>query len=707
MLIVLSLIGGLLLAGLALPVVGGLGWAAKRTNDALQNLPDALQENPLAQHSVMLAADGSTLAVIAGAEDRIVVPLDSIPTSMQQSIVAIEDNRFYEHKGVDVRSLLRAASHDSGSGEYAQGASTITQQYVKQVLLEAATDASTEAERKEAQKEATEKSIARKVREARYAIALEKKLTKGEILERYLNIAYFGEGVYGVGTAAQHYFGIPVNQLTLAQSALLAGLVNSPTEFDPVAHPKAAKDRRDLVLDADAKYGFISQAAVNAAKAQPVVVHPVAKAPDPCAASAAPFFCTYVLSQLLNDPALGKSSEDRAKSVYEGGLVIHTTYDAHAQAAVNAGIAANVASNIRQVMGVATIEPGTGNILAIGQNRAYGTGPGQSKTVYPAQQAYDVGSTMKIATLTAAIDSGLPLDTTFNSPACLKVPEYKNQGGKSCPDGVTNAGDSEAGIFNMVNGTWFSVNTYFVQLELQVGVLSVRDMAKNLGNTSPSLDKVGSRDAALTLGSFGGTSVIDMANMYATIAAQGKECDPRAITGITTLKGIGVPYTKAAACRQAISPDVANKVTGILRGVLTAPGATAAGKTIGRPAAGKTGTLDDYNGAWFVGYVPQFSTAIGIFDPLATTKPVTPITSLLTKKNYTKSLFGGNIPADAWQTIMKAIVQGVPVENLSSPQLGSPTPVVSATPTPGATGPTTSTTPDPSTGNPIPPPAHA
>ena len=513
LLIVLSLIGGLLLAGLALPVVGGFGWAAKRTNDALQNLPDSLIENPLAQHSVMLAADGSTLAVLAGAEDRIVVPLDSIPTSMQQSIVAIEDNRFYEHKGVDVRSLLRAASHDSGSGDYAQGASTITQQYVKQVLLEAAANASTEAERKEAQKEATEKSIARKVREARYAIALEKKLTKGEILERYLNIAYFGEGVYGVGTAAQHYFGVTVDKLTLAQSALLAGLVNSPTAFDPVAHPKAAQDRRDLVLDADAKYGFVPAAQVTAAKAEPIDVHPTVKQPDPCQTSAAPFFCAYVLNQLIHDKALGKTPDEIANKVYEGGLVIQTTYDPHAQAAVDAGIKANVASNIRQVMGVATIEPGTGDILAIGQNRVYGPDPGQSKAVFAAQQKYDVGSTMKIATLTAAIDSGLPLDTTYNSPACLKIPEYKGQGGKTCPDGVTNAGDSEAGSFNMVTGTWQSVNTYFVQLELKVGVLAVRDMAKNLGNTSPSLNNVGSRDAALTLGSFGGTSVIDMANM--------------------------------------------------------------------------------------------------------------------------------------------------------------------------------------------------
>ena len=687
LLLALSVVGGLLVAGLALPVVGGFGYAAKNTNDALQNLPTALDEVPLAQHSVLLAADGSTLATLAGAEDRVIVPLDQVPVSMQQSIVAIEDNRFYEHKGVDVRSLLRAATHDSGSGEFAQGASTITQQYVKQVLLEAASNSNaTEAEKKEAQKEATEKSIARKVREARYAIALEKKLTKAQILERYLNIAYFGQGVYGIGTAAQHYFGVSVDKLTLAQSALLAGLVNSPSAFDPVAHPQAAKDRRDLVLDADAKYGFVPQADVDAAKKEPVVVQTVVKQPDPCATSSAPTFCAYVLGQLLADPALGKTADERAQKVYEGGLKIQTTYDAHAQAAVNAGIAANLANNIPQVMGVAVIQPGTGNILALGQNRGYGTGAGQSKAVYPAQTKYDTGSTFKAVTLAAAISAGLPVSTAYDSPYCYNNDGYKGQGTKACPNGSTNDDPSQNGSYNMATGTWYSVNNYFIQLETKgVSVDDVRQMAINLGDKALPIQDRSKVGASLTLGTAGGTSVIDMANMYATLAARGKECDPRAVTSIKTLAGADVNFTKAPDCRQAISPDVADKVTGILRGVLTRPGATAQGKGIGRPAAGKTGTLDDFNGAWFVGYVPQFATAVGIFNPQNPAGTILPITSADGKKKYTKQIFGGDIPASAWQSIMKGVVDGVPVQNFApgAGEIADPTPV--ATPTPDAT----------------------
>lgn len=693
LLVALSVIGGLLIAGLALPVVGGFGYAANATNRALQNLPSALDEVPLAQHSVLLAADGTTLATLAGAEDRVSVTLGMVPIGLQQSIVAIEDNRFYEHQGVDVRGLLRAISKDTGSGDFSQGASTITQQYVKQMLVELATNSSaTDEEKKEAQKAATEKSIARKAREARYAIALEKKLSKAEILERYLNIAYFGQGVYGVATAAQHYFGVTVDKLTLAQSALLAGLVNSPAAFDPNAHPKAAQERRDLVLDADAKYGFIPQAEVDAAKKEPVVVQTVQKQADPCATSVAPFYCAYVLDKLLKDPALGKTKDDIANTVYEGGLVIQTTFDPRVQAAVDAGIKGNLANNINQGMGVAVIEPGTGNILAIGENRDYGSGPGQSKTVFPAQASYDTGSTFKAVTLTAAIAAGVPIDTTYDSPYCYVDPtnDYAKDktANKKCPGGSTNDDPSQGGSYNMVTGTWQSVNNYFIQLETKgVSTTAVQQMAINLGDNAPNIKNRANVGDSLTLGTAGGTSVIDMANIYATLAARGKECDPRTITAIRTLAGSPVEFTRPAACRQAVSPDVADKVTGILQGVLT--DGTAAGKGIGRPAAGKTGTLDDFNGAWFVGYVPQYATAVGIFNPQSPASTILPIKSLKTGTNFTARIFGGDIPTDTWQMIMRAAVDGLPVQNFVAPKVEDPQP----TPTPTVTAPATSTAP--------------
>jgi len=668
LLVALSLVAGLLVAGVALPVVGGVGVAVKATNDALAALPTSLDEPPLAQHSLLRAADGSIIATLAGAEDRVIVPMSQIPNDMQAAIVAIEDNRFYEHSGVDIRGLLRAVRTNADTGGFSQGASTITQQYVKLVLLEQA------GKNKADQQAATEKSISRKLREARYAIALEKKLTKAQILERYLNIAYFGEGVYGVGTAAQHYFQVPVEKLTLAQSALLAGLVNNPSGFDPIAHPRAAADRRNLVLDALDRYGFLPHAQIAAALRAPLGAHPIQKATDPCAVSRAPFFCASVLRQLLADPKLGPTASDRRQAVYEGGLSITTTWDPRVEAAVDDTLHAALPNDIAPVAGVVVMEPGTGKVLAIGQNRAYGVGKGQTTEVYPSIRGEQVGSTFKAITLAAALDAGLPLNTTFDSPACY-IPPFPIKGketGGSCPLGISNAGDSESGQFNMVNGSWYSVNTYFVQLELAVGIPKVAQMAKRLGIHNKDLDKVGTRDVSTTLGAPGGTSlsVLDMATAYATIAAHGRECQPMTVSAITTLKGQPVDFSQPEPCQQVVDPAVADTVTSILQGVLNQPLATAFGKGLDRPAAGKTGTLDNSKGAWFVGYVPQYVTAIGLWNPKAPNSPLVPLCASGIGC-FSQHLYGGDIPAPLWHQIMTKLVQGVPVVDFARPQQGN------------------------------------
>ncbi|HEY5334524.1 MAG TPA: transglycosylase domain-containing protein, partial [Mycobacteriales bacterium] len=391
LLTILAMVAGLIVAGLALPVVAGVTWIAHSEQDALNSVPSFLNQPPLAQRSVMYAADGSVLATISGPEDRVVVGSSDIPAVMKKAIVAIEDNRFYEHKGVDLRGLLRAAQEDSTSGSFAQGASTITEQYVKLVELERAGDD------KQAQQAATEKSVQRKVDDARLAIALEKRETKDQILTNYLNIAYFGEGVYGVGTAATHYFGTPVQDLTLAQAALLAGLVNNPTGFDPVQHPQAALTRRNQVLDAVAKYQFLPAAAVAAARKVPIAVHPVVKAVDACATSTMPIDCEYALQQLYKDPQVGSNR------VLTGGLKIYTSFQPKVQTIVDAQLSAHVPDSQRQVEAAVVEQPGTGHIVAIGQNRGYGTGKDQAKSIYAADYRYDVGSTFKAVTLTAAI----------------------------------------------------------------------------------------------------------------------------------------------------------------------------------------------------------------------------------------------------------------------------------------------------------------
>src|SRR5258708_9359428 len=258
----ISVLSGLLIAGLAFPIVGGFGMLARAGADSFGKLPAELREEPLPQRSRILAADGSTLAEIYFNENRILVPISAMPTDLLYAIVAIEDSRFYEHGGIDVRGLIRAFVRNSQAGGVTQGGSTITQQYVKNVLIESAND-------KAGKRAAAERSTERKIREAKYAIALERRYTKRQILEKYLNIAYFGSGVYGVGTAAQHYFHKPVEKLTLPEAALLAGLVKNPRQYDPVTDPKAARARRDVVLDRMAEVSFASAADVAQAKRTP------------------------------------------------------------------------------------------------------------------------------------------------------------------------------------------------------------------------------------------------------------------------------------------------------------------------------------------------------------------------------------------------------------------------------------------------------
>src|SRR3954451_19964739 len=274
----LSVVGGLLLALLCLPLVGGVGLGAKSTADTFNDLPAELFAPPLPERSVVLDRNGAPIAALHGDQDRENVPLARIPVSMRQAIVAIEDRRFYDHHGVDYKGVLRAVVSNQESGEITQGGSTLTQQYVKNVLI---TLANTDAGREAAQ----ERSIKRKLREARYALALEKKLSKDQILMNYLNIAYFGDGAYGVAAASQHYFGKDIGTVNAAEAALLAGLVQNPNVYNPKLHPAAAKQRRDLVLTAMGESAFLTPEAVRYASAVPVRVRKGATVSDGCEAA--------------------------------------------------------------------------------------------------------------------------------------------------------------------------------------------------------------------------------------------------------------------------------------------------------------------------------------------------------------------------------------------------------------------------------------
>ncbi|TAL21236.1 MAG: penicillin-binding protein, partial [Frankiales bacterium] len=457
-----SVLAGLLMAGAAFPIVGGLGLTAKAGADEFLVLPAEFDQVPLAQRSRILASDGSLLAILYR-ENRVFAPLQFIPEVTQKAFIAVEDARFYAHHGVDYKGTLRAAVENSQAGSVTQGGSTLTQQYVKNALLQAA---STEA----GQDAAREVTLERKLKEARYALAIERKLTKDEILERYLNIAYFGNGVYGVGTASTFYFGKPARDLTLGESALLAGIVQSPGRFDPV---KATEDvaqmerlvaRRNLVLGRMKAENFIDEAERTAAADAPPEFRfrPVLSGCENPAVKA-PFFCDYVRRYLEDDTevgaALGRTREERQDRLLAGGLTIKTTLDPVVQEAAQraAEEAIPPADTFRgEDFGAATavnvVQPGTGDVRAMAVNRRYTEQktPGHTKVnlAIGGSSGFQGGSTFKAFVLADALRQGIPLSFTTYAPQKYTSEVFLNY----TPDGVEpytmqNAGDSEAGTF--------------------------------------------------------------------------------------------------------------------------------------------------------------------------------------------------------------------------------------------------------------------
>ncbi|KLL12254.1 glycosyl transferase [Protofrankia coriariae] len=689
---VISGLAGVLLALVLLPVVALAGLTVKGSADAFLDLPANLTVPPLPQASRILDAKGNVIGYLRGEQDRQIIPLDRIPTVLRQAVIDIEDSRFYEHTGLDYRGLLRAYVSNQESGAVTQGGSTLTQQYVKNVLLQAATS----REEKEA---ATEQTVRRKLREARYALYLEEHLSKDQILERYLNIAYFGDGAYGVETAAKHYFNVEVDQLTLPQAAMLAGLVKNPTAYNPVLHPQAAMSRRDVVLERMHELGHISDEQLRQIRGTPVVLNRPPQAADPCQLSSVPFFCAYVRRTLLADERFGATQADRERLLFEGGLTIRTTLDPVAQAAAQNAANTVVPPGNRVAVGVAMLQPGTGNVLALAVNREYGpSADGQpperttdfvhTKQIIPLEEAsFSPGSTFKVFTLAAALEKGLPLNTTYYSPACYHSdvfhnPDTDDNGHQSQGDCYGNADPNEAGLYSMTTATWDSVNTYYIQLAEKVGLRNTAEMARRLGVSSCRVQDqseslrcpgggIGPVDGAAVLGT-NEISTMDLATAYATLANHGVRCDPRPFESITQRVGSTdrpVPYSAPEPCRQVLGTQIADTVTSVLEGVIL-HGTGVPNAQIGRPAAGKTGTAEGFSTASFAGYIPQLATAVTLADPRS------PTTYPLRNVLGNQVVYGGGLPAQVWARAMRGTADGLglPVAPMPSPDDTQPHP---------------------------------
>ncbi len=641
-LLIAGVLAGVVVAAAAFPAVAITGLAAKSGADAFENLPSQLKTPPAPQITYVYASDGKTLLTMLYDENRRDIPISQVGTLMQQAIVAAEDARFYQHHGVDPKGVLRAFIANNQANGVSQGASTLTMQYVRQALKYNATTP-------EEVIAATEETPARKLREMRYAVALEKRLSKKQILERYLNISYFGHRAYGIHAAAQVYFNTTPDKLTLAQAALLAGLVKSPSDYDPTTPDgaKQAQARRAYVLDQMVRAKDITQAEADAANRTPVLVK-AHDLPGGCISTrpnSAGFFCDYLVNWWSQQTAFGADPEERVDRLKRGGYTIVSSLDVGLQAKAEKNIP--LADNNPDAINMVAVEPGTGRIRAMAVNRLYSldqshNGPstdpakaGQRGT-YPATTnpllsgggdivGYQAGSTFKIFTVVAALQAGYPLAYTIHttSPYVSKYWAGDKKGDAGCAyDAAAQAwhycptNDNPSwmnGTRSMWTGFGRSVNTYFVPLEERVGADNAVAAAKALGiqfrakggpghagdyEISQSADMSASW-GAFTLG-VSATTPLDLANAYATLANDGTYCAPLPVNQVKDLAGRTVDVAQPN-CHQAVTPDVARGAMDVARcpvGDQTVykkcdgGTVTAAHDTVGHPLAGKTGTTD-------------------------------------------------------------------------------------------------------------------
>ena len=638
---VLSVTCGVFIAGMGIPFAALASDAAGSASSSLNNVTTQLTIPHQAENSQILLANGDVLASFFD-QNREPVGLDQISPLMQKAQMAIEDHRFYDHGAVDAQGILRAALGQvvGNSG----GGSTLTQQYVKQVRIQIAQDnGDTKAEQ-----EAQAPTMSRKILEMRYAVALEQELTKQKgslkaakdaILENYLNIAYYGDGAYGVQAAAKHYFGVNAKDLDLEQSAMLAGLVQSPSDTDPVNHPDAAIARRNVVLEQMLKWDQegtwftgspqLTSDQVQQAKDIGFDQSKVTENYSGCASSKYPFICQYTENVLLSDQmsSLGADRDARKRALYRGGLKIQTVVEPDAQDAAQSAITALVKPTDPVVSVAVMTDPKTGLIKAMAQSKpVMGTNTDAGETYYNyavgqdmgGAEGYQAGSTFKAFVAAAAISEGfIPSQTYYNAPA---TKNWEGTTFKNC-DGnfVFKSGDGQGwtvsnswktGNMNMLTGMGASVNNYFVALERDAGICSSIKMAETVGmqlaDSNTPMENY-QNVPSFTLGALNVTP-ISMAEAYATFANRGIHCDPVILASAKTADGNSLPVPPGN-CKQVIDPTVADGVNLVMQQVLKTGGTGVASKVPGNyDQAGKTGTADSTeteSAVWFNAYTPE------------------------------------------------------------------------------------------------------
>ncbi|MEV0585627.1 transglycosylase domain-containing protein [Nonomuraea sp. NPDC050310] len=660
-----ALTGGVLVAALALPTVGGGGVIVKAALEDLDLRPVKLVEPPLAEKITLLDKNGEQFAQFFD-QNRTSVGLDQVAEEMKTAIVAIEDYRFYEHGAIDLEGTMRALAKNVAKGGVDQGGSTITQQYVKQVLVNSAkTDAELKA--------AIETTVGRKLKELRYALYVEQTYTKPQILEKYLNIAYYGAGAYGVQAAARRFFAKNAADLDLAEAATLAGAVQSPGVTDPSRGKQARArllERRNTVLDRMAELGKITPAAAAAAKKRPLGY--LGKTyTQGCEQSRYPYFCLYVRHEILNDPKLGE------RAFTSGGLTVKTTLDPKMQQAADRAIRQYVSRKDKPVAAEAMVVPGTGAITAMAASRPFGSDAAKNEIGYNlvgdsrhgGGAGFQAGSTFKVFTLIAALEQGMRFgdgNTTgaaYHAPSASAFRDCKGNAVGDPSHPVRNSSEGGGGFKTLQTGTWSSVNTFFLALEEKVGLCQTVKVAEKLGIKRADGKPVRQFET-FTLGA-DEMDPVTVAAAYAALGARGRYCRPMAILEIRDDRS-GKVVKNRPSCRQNIEPEVADAVNDILSGVFTKGTMSGVGG-LGRDAAGKTGTTDNYTAAWFAGYTPDLAAAVSLGDPRgAFSHDLIGVTIGGRPYGYVQ---GATISGPIWKQSMLGALAGTPATSFTPPDL--------------------------------------
>ena len=587
---------------------------------------DNLRPVAIGQNTFVYAADDSFLGTIPAEKNRTPVELNTVSPYMRKAILAIEDRRFYEHGGIDVAGILRAAWADVRAGKVVQGGSTITQQLVRNLYI------------------GREVTLERKVTEACLAIKLNSRWSKDKILQEYLNQVYFGNHAYGVEAAAQTYFSRRARNLTLPQAALLAGLPQAPSVFDPFNKPERALARRNTVLRAMLENDDITRAQFQAAISQRDLG---LKKGQLYKRIHEPYFFSYVREELLR--------EYGANTVRSGGLRVYTTIDRRYQKLARKAITDTLYYKSDPAAAVVSIDPKTGAIRAMDA-----VIPGRKALQFnlAAQSRRQAGSTFKTFVLAEAVEQGANPDSTYYTSAPFF---YRPDPIGSCETNwwcVETYGNDYYGSSSIHSATLRSDNTVYAQLTLDVGPQNVADMAHKLGVRASLRTREGAYVPSLGLGAMG-VSPLDMASGYATIAAGGMYSRPMAITKVVLpdgkvdeSAGWGVPER-----RRVISDGVAYEVTKILRDNINE--GTGTGANIPRPAAGKTGTTERHSDAWFCGYTPDLSTTVWVGYP----QGEIPMESV-----HGISVAGGTFPAQIWRLFMQPALQNESAHEFALPK---------------------------------------